>query len=73
MFELDEKRTCPSVFLPLLFTKKVPKDEDENKRVIDLLILYNNHYRLIKKLRAYIGTSRYSKLCRIILATESID
>ena len=36
-FDLDEKHTFPPVFLPLHYTRKVPKDKDEEKRILNLI------------------------------------
>ena len=72
VFEWDEKRISSSVFLPLHFTRKVPKDNVEEKRIADLLI-YKTQQALFLKLHTNIGPADCDKLCRKCISTYSTD
>ena len=40
-FELGSDRTYPLVFLPLRYSKKLPEDKDEDKRIVDMFFHKN--------------------------------
>ena len=71
-FELDEKRLSPSVHLPLYYTRKVAKDKDAEKTIVNLK-LYKNIYCLLKNLHTYMGPPLSDNICRNCLSTFSID
>ena len=72
VFELDDIRTCPSLFWRLQYTEKVPKDEDGEKTFVDSS-LWRNHFISSKKYYSYIGFSHGECLCRNSSSTYSND
>ena len=67
-FELHEKRIPPPVFLPIHYTRNVPKDKDEENRIVDL-ILYKNHFSFLRNLHRYVGPPQPDKVCTGCLST----
>ena len=67
VFEYTEDEDNDYKLVPLYISKNI-----ENRRIIDL-ILYKNHYILLKKLHVFIGKHDNSYVCRNCLSSYSVQ
>ena len=67
VFEYSTEEDNDYKLVPLYFSKNI-----ENRRIIDL-ILYKNHYILLKKLHVFIGKHDNCYVCRNCLSSYSVQ
>ena len=67
VFEYSEEKDNDYKLVPLYISKNI-----ENRRIVDL-ILYKNHYILLKKLHVFIGKHDNIYVCRNCLSSYSVQ
>ena len=67
VFEYSTEEDNDYELVPLYISKNI-----ENRKIIDL-ILYKNHYLLLKKLHVFIGKRDYSYVCRNCLSSYTVQ